>query len=405
MTRAWDPAADRAYDARGRRDAAPDPAEVVTIADLTTTAKEIIEGAFPMIWVRGEVTDFKQHRSGHWYFALRDSTAQVRAVVWSRDRFRIPAAPDEGMQVLAYGRLTVYAAKGEMQFAVSRIEAEGDGLWRKKLEVTRRKLEADGLLAPERKRRLPVFPRTVAVVTSPDGAALKDIIAVITRRKAKVRLVVVPAKVQGEGAVKAVRTGIVRACQWGEADVIIVARGGGSREDLWTFNDEKLARTVAASPIPIISAVGHEVDITLCDLVADVRAPTPSAAAEIVARSEEELVQMLADLRAKMARTVSWRVDSARNRHRSAGRSLQHAANGFKERAKHRVSALAGRLDALSPLSTLHRGYAVPRDLEGHTLRDVAEFAPGLAFELLLRDGSVRATTDSVRPSKAEEGL
>ena len=403
MTRAWDPAADLAYDARGRRDQTPDPAEIVSISDLTGAAREIIEGAFPMIWVRGEVTDFKKHRSGHWYFCLRDSAAQVRAVVWSRDRFRIPAAPDEGMQVLAYGRLTVYPARGEMQFTVYRIEAEGDGLWRKKLEVTRRKLEADGLLAPERKRQLPVFPRTVAVVTSPDGAALKDIIAVVKRRKAKVRLVVVPAQVQGEGAVKSVRTGIVRACQWGEADVIIVARGGGGREDLWTFNDEKLARTVGNSPVPIISAVGHETDITLCDLVADVRAPTPSAAAEIVARSEEDLVQMLGDLRSRMARSVSWRVESGRNRHRSLGRSLQHASTGFAQRARHRVAALAGRLDALSPLSTLHRGYAVPRDLEGRTLREVAEFAPGLAFELLLRDGSVRATTDSIRSSGAEE--
>jgi exodeoxyribonuclease VII large subunit len=390
-----------AYDSRGRRDETPDPREVVTIAELTSAAREVIEGAFPMMWVRGEVTDFKPHRSGHWYFGLRDSTAQVRAVVWSRDRFRIPAPPDEGMQVLAYGRLTVYPARGEIQFTVYRIEAEGDGLWRKKLELTRKKLEADGLLAPERKRRLPVFPRTVAVVTSPDGAALKDIIAVVTRRKAKVRLVVVPAKVQGDGAVKEIRRGIVRACQWGQADAIIVARGGGSREDLWTFNDEKLARTVAASPVPVISAVGHETDITLCDLVADVRAPTPSAAAEIVARSEEELAQMLADLRSRMARTISWRVESARNRHRAAGRALQNSAAGFTQRAKHRVASLAGRLDALSPLSTLHRGYAVPRDLDGRTLREVGEFVPGMAFELLLRDGSITATTDEVSPAKS----
>ena len=402
MTRAWDPAADLAYDRRGRRDA-PDPAEVSTIADLTAAAKEIVEGAFPMMWVRGEVTDFKQHRSGHWYFCLRDSAAQVRAVVWSRDRFRIPAPPDEGMQVLAFGRLTVYASRGEMQFTVTRLEAEGDGLWRKKLELTRQKLEADGLLDPARKRQLPLFPRTVAVVTSPDGAALRDIIAVVQRRRAKVRLVVVPAKVQGDGAVKEIRRAIVRACQWGEADAIIVARGGGSREDLWTFNDEKLARTVAASPVPIISAVGHETDISLCDLVADVRAPTPSAAAEIVARSEEELVQMLSDLRTRMARTVSWRVDGARNRHRAAGRALQHATAALTQRAKARVTALAGRLDALSPLSTLHRGYAVPRDLEGRTLREIAEFAPGMAFELLLRDGSVQATADSVRPASTEE--
>lgn len=402
MTRAWDPRADLAPYAQGTRDT-PDPAEVASIAELTGAAKEIIEGAFPMMWVRGEVTDFKPHRSGHWYFALRDSTAQVRAVVWSRDRFRIPAAPDEGMQVMAYGRLTVYPARGEMQFTVMRIEAEGDGLWRKKLEATRKKLEADGLLAPERKRKLPLFPRTVAVVTSPDGAALQDIIAVVQRRKAKIRLVVVPAKVQGEGAVREIRRAIVRACQWGQADAIILARGGGSREDLWTFNDEKLARTVAASPVPILSAVGHETDISLCDLTADVRAPTPSAAAEMVARSEDELVQLLSDLRTRMARTVSWRVDSARNRHRAAGRSLQHAAAAFTQRAKHRVAGLAGRLETLSPLSTLHRGYAVPRDLEGRTLREIAEFAPGMAFELLLRDGAVRATTESVRENRQED--
>jgi exodeoxyribonuclease VII large subunit len=227
---------------------------------------------------------------------------------------------------------------------------------------------------------------------------------VVTRRKAKIRLVIVPAKVQGEGAVKEIRRGIVRACQWGQADAIIVARGGGSREDLWTFNDEKLARTVAASPVPVISAVGHETDITLCDLVADVRAPTPSAAAEIVARSEDDLLQLLVDLRKRMTRTVSWRVESARNRHRAAGRSLGHASKAFTQHSRLRVAGLAGRLEALSPLSTLHRGYAVPRDLEGRTLREVGEFTPGMPFELLLRDGAVRAKTESVRPAEQDGG-
>jgi exodeoxyribonuclease VII large subunit len=387
----------------GRERDLPDPEEIFTIGGLTAAAREIIEGAFPMMWIRGEVTDFKQHRSGHWYFCLRDSTSQVKAVVWARDRFRIPSAPDEGMQVIAFGRLTVYPTRGEMQFTVTRLEAEGDGLWRKKLDLTRKKLEADGLLDPARKRPLPLFPKTVAVVTSPDGAALKDIIAVIRRRRAKVKLVVVPAAVQGEGAVKEIRRGIVRVSQWGQADVIILARGGGGREDLWTFNDEKLARTVAMSPVPIISAVGHETDITICDLVADQRAPTPSAAAEVVARSEDELRQMLAELRSRMARTVSWRVESARGRHKSAGRSLQHASVSFAQRARHRVTSLAGRLEALSPLSTLHRGYAVPRDLDGRTLREAAEFEKGMPFELLLRDGSVRATTDGVSPIEKRE--
>lgn len=389
-----------------RRDTGPDQPyaeEVFTISGLTVAAKEIIEGAFPMMWVRGEVTDFKSHRNGHWYFCLRDSAAQVRAVIWSKDAQRIPAPPDDGMQVLAYGRLTVYAARGEMQFTVARLEAEGDGLWRKKLEITRKRLEADGLLAPERKRRLPIFPRTVALITSPDGAALRDIIAVLKRRRAKVRLVVVPAAVQGDGAVKEIRRAIVRIAQWGGADALILARGGGSREDLWTFNDERLARTLAASPVPTISAVGHEVDISICDLVADVRAATPTAAAEIVAKSQEELEQILADLGGRMARTVGWRVDAARHRHRAAGRALRNASAQLVQGAKARLAGLSGRLDALSPLSTLHRGYAVPRDATGRTLRSVGDFAPAMPFDLLLRDGAVSAIVDSVRASRSRE--
>jgi exodeoxyribonuclease VII large subunit len=390
------------YDRRDNRRANP-VEEAVSVSELTEAAKAIVEGAFPAMWVRGEVTDFKSHRNGHWYFCLRDSASQVRAVIWSKDAQRIPAKPDDGMQVLAFGRLMVYQARGEMQFTVTRLEAEGDGLWRKKLELTRKRLEADGLLAPERKRRLPVFPRTVAVITSPDGAALKDIIAVIERRRAKVRLVIVPAAVQGDGAVKEIRRAIVRVAKWGGADALILARGGGSREDLWTFNDEKLARTLAASPVPTISAIGHEVDISMCDLVADVRAPTPSAAAEIVAKSADEIEALLADFGARMARTVSWRIESARHRHRAAGRSLQHVAKHLVQRARARVGGLAGQLEALSPLSTLHRGYAVPRDADGHTLRGVGEFAPKMPFELLLRDGTVSATVDGIRPTRAEK--
>jgi len=389
---------------RGDHDGGPpDPEEALTVAGLTAAAKEVVEGAFPMMWVRGEVTDFKAHRNGHWYFSLRDKTAQVRAVIWSSDARRVPAPPDEGMQVLAYGRLTVFAARGEMQFTVSRLEAEGDGLWRKKLELTRKRLEADGLLAPERKRRLPEFPRTVAVITSPDGAALKDITAALSRRGSKVRLVVVPAAVQGESAVGDLVRALAKVARWGGADVLIVARGGGGREDLWAFNDERVARALAASTIPTISAVGHEIDISICDLVADVRAATPSAAAEIVAKSEDELEQILAGVGARMARTVGWRVESARTRYRAAGRALRNASAQVIHRGRTRLAGLAGSLHALSPLSTLHRGYAVPRDPSGRTLRSAHDFAPAMPFDLLLRDGTVRAVVDSVSPTRSPE--
>ncbi len=218
----------------------------IAVSTLTQTAKDVIEGAFIPLWVRGEVSDFKAHRNGHWYFCLRDGSSQVRAVVWKRDQRGIPASPDDGMQVAAFGRLTVYAARGEMQFTVAKIEAEGDGLRRKALEITRAKLEADGLLAFERKRPLPRFPRVIAVVTSPDGAALHDIVAVVRRRGANVRLVVVPAAVQGESAPDELCAALDRVNRWGGADMVIIGRGGGSREDLWAFNDERVARAVAA---------------------------------------------------------------------------------------------------------------------------------------------------------------
>src|SRR4051794_6776145 len=254
------------------------PGSAVTVTTVTQTAKDILEGAFMPLWVRGEVIDFKAHRNGHWYFCLRDGSTQLRCVVWSRDRRSIPAPPDDGMQVTVLGQLTVYAARGDMQFAVRRIEAEGDGLWPKALERTKAKLEADGLLAPERKRALPRYPRVIAVVTSPDGAALHDIVAVVRRRAPHVRLVVVPCAVQGDTAPMEICVALDRVNRWGGADLVIVGRGGGSIEDLWAFNDERVARAIAACRVPVISAVGHEVDFTIADFVADRRAGPPPPA-------------------------------------------------------------------------------------------------------------------------------
>src|SRR5688500_13494779 len=210
-----------------------EPSSAIAVSSLTNIARDILEGAFRPIWVRGEVTNFKAHRNGHWYFTLRDRMAQVRGVVWSKDTRAIPAPPDEGMLIAAFGNLSVYPQKGEMQFVVRRMEAEGDGLWRKALEKTRLKLEAEGLLRADRKRPLPRYPRRVAVVTSPDGAALRDIVAVMKRRSPAVQIVVVPAAVQGDTAIMELCRALERIGRWGGADVVIVGRGGGSREDLW----------------------------------------------------------------------------------------------------------------------------------------------------------------------------
>lgn len=376
-------------------------AAAIPISILTTTAKEVVEGAFPPLWVRGEVTGFKAHRNGHWYFSLRDADAQLRCVVWSRDRRGIPAPPDEGMQVVALGQLTVYPARGEMQFTIKRMDAEGDGLWRKALELLRAKLDGEGLLAPERKRALPRHPRCVAVVTSPDGAALHDIRAVLARRAPYVRVVVIPAAVQGEGAPDEICAALDRAARWRGADLVIVGRGGGSREDLWAFNDERVARAVAACPVPTISAVGHEVDITICDLVADLRAPTPSAAAEAAVRSTDELRAELRALGQRAAGAVSGALWSAREALRREARSLSSGAGLVIERRRAALHGSAGKLHALSPLATLARGYAVARGPEGETLSSVAHFRAGESFDLLVRDGVVRSAVLSaeLRPS------
>jgi len=363
----------------------------VTVSMLSQAARDVIEGAFIPIWVRGEVSDFKAHRNGHWYFTLRDRMAQIKCVVWSRDQRGVPASPDDGMQVVAFGRLTVYAARGEMQFTVLRIDAEGDGLRRKALERTKARLEADGLLRPERKRPLPRFPRVIAVVTSLDGAALHDIVAVLRRRAANVRLIIVPAKVQGDGAVLELCAALDRVNRWGKADLCIVGRGGGGREDLWAFNDERVARAVAACNVPTISAVGHEVDISICDLVADMRAPTPSAAAEAATRSRAELQNELRKASLRMSAAARALVRGEADELRHIQRDVTAATAELVQRRRGEMQDVAGRLNALSPLATLARGYAVARDENGATLSDAAAFREDMPFELIIRDGVVHA--------------
>ncbi len=374
------------------------PESAIAVHTLTSAAKDLIEGAFPPLWVRGEVSDFKAHRNGHWYFALRDAEAQVKCVIWSSAAKRIPAPPDDGMQVLAYGQMTVWPVRGDLQFSVRALEAEGDGLWRKALERTRLSLEKDGFLDPTRKRALPAFPRRIAVITSPDGAAMHDIITVARARSADVEIVIVAAKVQGEGAPESLVSAIERVSRWQDADVLIIGRGGGAREDLWAFNDERVARALAACPIPTISAVGHEVDVTICDLVADVRAATPSAAAEMAVPSRREVIARVESLGGRLVAAARRREDRAIASLSQVQKRLGLAATRLVERRRARVESLAGQLHALSPLSTLARGFAVARTPEGATLSGRDQFAPGAPFELWLRDGIVSAITGAGRP-------
>ena len=373
------------------------PASAISVHALTSAAKDLVEGAFPPLWIRGEVSDFKAHRNGHWYFALRDAEAQVRCVVWSSAARRLPAAPDDGMQILALGQTTVWPVRGDLQFSVTRIEAEGDGLWGKALEQTRLRLEADGLLDPRRKRSLPMFPRRIAVITSVDGAAMHDIITVARARSPDVEVVVIAAKVQGEGAPESLVAAIELLCRWNGAEVLIIGRGGGAREDLWAFNDERVARALAACPIPTISAVGHETDITICDLVADARAATPSAAAEQAVPSRRETEARVAATGHRLH--GAWR----RHRERAAqalaqqGQVFARGAQATVDRRRARLEVLAGQLHALSPLAVLARGYAVARTQGGASLSRTEQFAHGMPFQLRLQDGVVDATAGPIR--------
>ena len=368
----------------------------IAVAELTEMAKVVIEGAFPRLWVKGEVSNLTRHRNGHWYFSLKDAQAQPSCVVWSRDARRIPAAPNEGMAVMARGQLTVYPAQGKIQFMVDAIEAEGEGLWKKAFDETKARLEKEGLTAPGRKRPLPRFPTTVAVITSPDGAALRDIIAVIRRRHPGVSVVIIPSAVQGDTAPASLLAALDRLARWKGADVLIIGRGGGSREDLWAFNDEQVARAIAACPIPTISAVGHETDFTIADLVADRRAATPSEAAETAVPLLAEIQQSLRSLSGALADALEDRVQRGARELRIRGDGLSLRARRLVERRRARVEQVSGRLDALSPLAVLARGFAVARGVTGGARGRATAFETGDLFDLLLHDGRVRARTESV---------
>lgn len=368
-----------------------------TVSEVNAAARQILEGSLPPLWVVGEITGFKRLSRGHCFFTLKDSRSQLRCVMWRDDALRLPAEPPEGLEVRAFGYLTVYEKGGDYQLVVRELEARGPGLWRIAFERLRRRLADEGLFDPARKRPLPPFPRAVGVVTSTDGAALHDIVTVIRRRAPWVDVVVRATRVQGEGAAEEVATAIRALSGCGAVEVLLVGRGGGSAEDLWAFNDERVARALAESPVPTVSAVGHEVDVTIADLVADRRAPTPSAAAEWAVPDRLALARELGTVRERMARAVlRRRADGAEALERLARQMRRAFAEGLADR-RARLQALADRLQALSPLAVLKRGYAVPLDLAGRVLRGVAAFRAGARFHLRVDGGRVAARAEEVR--------
>ncbi len=369
-----------------------------TVAQVTRRARQLVEAGLQPLWIKGEITGFKTYRSGHWYFSLRDAEAQLRCVMWRTDNQRVSRQPEDGLQVFVEGKPTVWEERGEFRITVKRlIPMDGDGQWELQLRKAKAALERDGLLDPARRRPLPQFPARIAIITSPDGAALHDILTVIERRWPAVEILLLPTRVQGEAAERELCQAL-RLTNEIAVDVAIVGRGGGSREDLWAFNSEKVARAVAAVEVPIISAVGHEQDVVLTDLVADLRAPTPSAAAEAVVPDREETTRVVEVLARRLGRSLTNRTMLGGERLERTADRLHVAMSNQVEQRVTRLSMLSGRLDALSPLRVLQRGFAVARDDTGRVLKTVRDFTVGNDFRLTVTDGDVRARVAGEEP-------
>lgn len=374
----------------------------LSVSQLTLRIKQALEAEFSSVWVSGELSDVSRPQSGHIYLTLKDETAQIRGVIWRSVASRLGFDLQDGQQVVCRGDLDVYPPRGVYQLIIRQIEPLGIGALQLALRKLHRRLAAEGLFEPGRKRPLPRFPRRIALVTSPTGAAVRDFLEVLRRRWRGVQVLIIPAKVQGEGAAQDLVRGIQLANSLAASpDVLVVGRGGGSLEDLWCFNEEPVVRAIHASRIPVVSAVGHEIDVTLADLVADVRALTPSEAAALVVPAADEVRAGLDGMRARLSAALRARASDARARwdalaqHRVFRRPFDRlhdlsrqvdefelraarAMNYQCSRAQDRLAALAARLESLSPLGVLARGYSVTQHAaSGQLVTDAAALAVG----------------------------
>ena len=474
--------------ARSPLDALRVERKVFAVSELTRSLRAVIESRFPNVWVRGEISNLTRHASGHWYFTLKDKDAQLRATMFRADNLRVRFRVDDGQSVVCRGRLSVYDKRGDYQLLVEEVEPLGAGALQLAFEQLKQKLDAEGLFRLERKRKLPMRPRRVGIVTSPTGAAIQDLLQVIGRRDPSMSVLLCPTRVQGEGAAQEIVAALRTLGASSLVDVIICGRGGGSLEDLWCFNEERVARAIAACPVPVVSAVGHEVDFTIADFVADMRAPTPSAAAELVVPVRDELRTSVMALRDRLRRATVRRVTEARHglarvrgaltdprhllaRHRLALDDAEHrsaaAIRGVAQRSRRRLThlgaavqqhhpaarltrggaqlralrstlahvlerplstrraalrasdaaleaavlrpmatrrerlaGLIGKLDALSPLASLGRGYAIVRRARGSVVRSATDVKQGEKLEILLAEGrlQVRVLGGDARP-------
>jgi exodeoxyribonuclease VII large subunit len=367
----------------------------LTVTEVNRMAKGAVEGALGAVWVHGEITGLKAYSSGHWYFGIKDAESALRCVMWRTYSAKVGTQPAEGTQVYCLGTPTVWEERGEYRLNVTKmLQLDQLGSQALELERVRKALAKDGLFDPSKKRPLPTFAQTIGVVTSLNGAALRDVITVARGRWPGIRIVAFGAAVQGASAEAEVVAALKQVDRVPGIDVVIVGRGGGSKEDLDVFNKESVCRALAAVKVPTISAVGHETDVALTDLVADVRAATPSAAAELAVPDRRSWVGRADDLGVRLARALERRGSVARERlYRSADR-MQAALQDHLRDRKTSLERFAVQLDALSPLKVLGRGYAVAQDEKGKVLKSVKQLKKGTEFTLRVQDGSVPARVE-----------
>jgi len=397
----------------------PAPRQHLTVTELTSQIKSTVEPAFTNIWVQGEVSNYRPATSGHVYFSLKDkeSTISVAAFGWNARTKKTQFELKDGLSILCHGKISLYGPRGSYQLSVDHMEPLGAGALQFAFEQLKEKLGKEGLFDQARKRPLPRFPTRIAVVTSPSGAAIQDMLNILHRRAPQIRVTVIPAIVQGDSAHTQIIRGIEQANRYKLGDVVILARGGGSIEDLWCFNHEELARAIAASKLPVISAVGHEIDFTISDFVSDLRAPTPSAAAELVSGHWVDAAVGLREFRARLVQSITRalanqrtllshitaRVVSPRDRLREQAQRideimarLDRAIRARLDRRRSVLEQLMGKLDALSPLRVLERGYAIVREAAAphHVVRTAGQIKAGQKLEITFQDG--KSTVESI---------
>lgn len=437
-----------------------DNRDIFSIARLNREARELLEATFPLIWVEGELSNLARPASGHWYFTLKDESAQIRCAMFRGRNSRVRFAPENGHHILVRGQLSLYEARGDYQLIIEHMEEAGEGALQRAFEALKAKLAAAGLFDPSHKQPLPTLPKQIGIVTSATGAALRDILSVLQRRFPLIPVIIYPTAVQGKGAELEIAAAIHNAARRHECDVLIIARGGGSLEDLWAFNEEVVARAIYDCPIPVVTGVGHEIDFTIADFVADVRAPTPSGAAEIVSPDQEEWqqtlhkrcqqlqqhlqrrlnhkqqqwswlnkrlqqqhpgqqlrqrTQQLDELEQRLLRIWQQRqnyfmmktktLEARLQRHQPLHRIRMYLTR-FEHHGRHLLRSIGGKitsrqqqlnmasqtLDAVSPLATLSRGYAIVQDGEGNLIRRARDVSSGQTLQARLSQGRIECT-------------